>query len=449
MRWRDLVLFCVVTGLSIRWVSTAAAAGPAAITIWIAGWLVFYIPLLAAVLELATRFREGCGGVYDWSGRALGPWAGFMTGWTYWTSVLPYYPSLLLFAAGAAAFLLSRHPAALLQNRAFAIGFSISAMWLATALNIVGLRIGKWLHNLGALGNWGPAAILVALAIVAARHAGSATNWTPRAFVPHASIREAVSWTTIAFALAGSEASAFVLNEVTNARRVFAPSLLLSGVIIMSGYIAGTAALLIILPAHEISGFSGIMETVVQAAERAGWAALIPLAAVLLVVANIGAVGAWLTATARLPFVAGLDRYLPPAFGALHQRWGTPYVAFLWQAAIVTGVILLSQAGSTVAHAYDTLVSMSIIAYFLPYVFTFVSVLRVQSAPADRAVIRPPGGRPTAVLLASTGLVVTVSAIVLACLPDPVKIVGCTLLIVGVGQLLYWRAHRAGTTTWP
>jgi len=41
MGFRDLVLFYVVTGISLRWIATAAAAGPSSIVIWIAHGLPF------------------------------------------------------------------------------------------------------------------------------------------------------------------------------------------------------------------------------------------------------------------------------------------------------------------------------------------------------------------------------------------------------------------------
>jgi len=49
----------------------------------------------------------------------------------------------------------------------------------------------------------------------------------------------------------------------------------------------------------------------------------------LIGVASIGMCGAWLTGAARLPFVAGIDRYLPPAFGRLHPKWDTPHISIL------------------------------------------------------------------------------------------------------------------------
>ena len=451
MGLRDLVMFCIVTGISVRWIGTAAAAGPAAITIWLGAFLMFYLPLLAAVLELSSRFDEGDGGIYHWSRRALGDWSGFMTGWTYWTCNLPYYPSVLLFAAGAAAYLISDEAVVLAANPVYIVGFSVAAMWIATLVNVIGLHVGKWLHNLGAIGNWGPIVILLVLAPIAWSRYGSATTWTLSAFVPHANLREMVFWTSLVFALAGSEASAFLRSEVKDFRHMFPRALILGGVFVVGGYTLGAVAIMILLPAEQLSSLGGIMETVVAATQRIGWNGLVPVMAALLVLANVGAVGAWLTASARLPFLAGIDRYLPERFGRIHPRWGTPHVAFLWQAVLATGFILLAQSGSSVAGAYQILISMSLISYFMPYLFTFASVLRMQRTPAGPGVIRPPGGRITATLLASVGFATTLASMLLACVPDAaepnkplalLKVVGSMVLLVAIGQVVYLHGRR-------
>ena len=51
---------------------------------------------------------------------------------------------------------------------------------------------------------------------------------------------------------------------------------------------------------------------------------------------NIRGIGAWLSGPARVAFAIGLDCYLPPAFGRMHPRWKTPYVAILTQAVLAT-----------------------------------------------------------------------------------------------------------------
>jgi amino acid transporter len=232
---------------------------------------------------------------------------------------------------------------------------------------------------------------------------------------------------------------------------MFPRALILGGVFVVGGYIFGALAIMVILPAEQLSSLGGIMETVVAGTQRIGWNGLVPIMAALLVMANVGAVGAWLTASARLPFLAGIDRYLPQRFGRIHPRWGTPHVAFIWQAVFATGFILLAQSGSTVAGAYQILVSMSIISYFMPYLFTFASVLRVQRIPAGPDVIRPPGGRATATILASVGFTVTLVSMLLACVPDStepnkplavLKVVGSMVLLVGLGQIVYMVGQR-------
>jgi len=89
----DLLMFYVVTGISLRWIATAASAGPSSIAVWIIAWACFYVPLALSVIELSARYPQQ-GGMYIWSKRAFGDFSGYMTGWTYWTSNLSYYPTV-------------------------------------------------------------------------------------------------------------------------------------------------------------------------------------------------------------------------------------------------------------------------------------------------------------------------------------------------------------------
>src|SRR5438094_10484473 len=91
--FRDLLLFYIVTSFSLRWVATAAAAGPSALVIWVIAALGLFVPLVFTVLELSSRYPEG-GGVYVCRKRASGPHAAFLTGRTYWCSNLPHFPRL-------------------------------------------------------------------------------------------------------------------------------------------------------------------------------------------------------------------------------------------------------------------------------------------------------------------------------------------------------------------
>jgi amino acid transporter len=113
--------------------------------------------------------------------------------------------------------------------------------------------------------------------------------------------------------------------------------------------------------------------------------------------------------------------------------------------------VFLGQAGTSVKGAYDVLVSMTIIVTFLPFLFVFSTLIRVQGEPAGPEVLRIPGGAPVAVLVGLVGLVTTLAMIVLAVFPSPdeprkllavVKVVGLTLVLLGAGVGVYLSGRR-------
>ena len=52
----DLFFYAASVALSIRWISVAAAAGPASLPLWLVAVLVFSVPLTMATAELTGRF---------------------------------------------------------------------------------------------------------------------------------------------------------------------------------------------------------------------------------------------------------------------------------------------------------------------------------------------------------------------------------------------------------
>ena len=204
LNFRDLVLYYVVTGFSLRWVAVAAAAGPSSLVIWIIAALGFFVPLVFCVLELSSRYPEE-GGIYVWSKRAFGPFAGFITGWTYWGSNLPYLPGLLYYAAANALFMGGARWQSLSTNSTYFIAVSMAGLALTVGMNVVGLNVGKWLTNAGAIAGWIPAMLLMGLGAVAWSRFGSATAITAHALVPSMHVKDIIFWSTIAFAFGGVE----------------------------------------------------------------------------------------------------------------------------------------------------------------------------------------------------------------------------------------------------
>lgn len=451
----DTALFLIVAVLSPRWIASAAAVGPSALTIWAIAVVTFLVPMAFAVIELSARYPEE-GGIYVWTRTAFGDFAGFMAGWMYWVSNLVYFPGLLYFSVGNALMVGGAHWSALATSPGAFIVLSLLGLVLALGLNLVGLGVGKWLHNLGAWATWVPVAMLLGLAAMVWARAGSATAFTVRSLAPAAGVQDIVLWSTIAFAFSGLEAASMLGGEIADARRNVPRAIAIAGVSIAAIYVLGTAAVLVALPHDQVSALQGF----VSAIERAGHAVGVPaagmIAAAFLTVSNLGGVGAWLAAAARLPFVAGVDRYLPEAFGRLHPRWRTPVLALVVQGIGTAAFIVLGQAGDTVKTAYDLLVGMGVITYFIPYLLMFAALIRVQREPAGTGVRRVPGGKPAAIAMGAVGFATTAISIVLACLPPAdarhpalavLKVVGSCLALVALGMWLYARgkARREGT----
>jgi glutamate:GABA antiporter len=448
--FRDVILFYVVTGLSLRWIATAAASGPSAIVIWIIAWCGFFLPLAGCVLELSSRYPQE-GGLYVWTREAYGDFAGFMAAWTYWMSNLPYLPAVLYFAASSLLFATPRAQH-LANTNSYYLLVTVGMLAFITVLNVLGLGPGKWLNNLGAVGMALPVLILIALGFLSYSRFGSATHFTFAAAIPRAHVKDLIFWSTIFFAFGGSETASFMGEEIKDARRIVPRALMFAGVIITISYIAGTVAMLVALPSSSISGLGGFMTAIDFLCHRLGVAVLIAPVALLVTISNVGAAGAYLTATARLPFVAGINHYLPPVFARIHPRWKTPYIAIA--AYGLAGMLfgLLSQAGTSVKGTYDLLVSMGVITYFIPYLFLFAAMIRLHGRPSAPNAIRLPGGRRLAIPLACLGIFSTTVTIILSLFPaederNPAtalfKLIAMTLVLLLAGVAVYRRGQRS------
>jgi len=371
-----LFLFYVVTGISLRWIATAAGHGPSSLVIWLGGWLFLYVPLALSVIHLSSRFPTE-GGFYVWTKKAFGERAGFLSAWMYWVSNLPYFPAVLYFAASNLLFL---HPALqrYSQKPIYFAAFSVVVLAGLTILNILGLNLAKWAHNLGAVAMWIPTLIVVVLGFAAWRHFGPATSFAPRNFMPTARVQDMLFWSVIVFSFIGCETASVMAEEIRNARRDIPRALLLAGLTVALCYMLGTFCVLLAIPSNESSNLEGLAQAIARTASRLGLGGITEFGAFLIAISNIGAAGAYLATASRLPFVAGIDGYLPAAFGQLHPRFKTPWVSVLGQGLFGILFVFLGQAGASVGGAYDVLVAIAVVITMVPFVLLFASVVRLQ-----------------------------------------------------------------------
>jgi amino acid transporter len=447
---RDVILFFVTAGTNYQWVATSAAAGQSSLVVWLLGGLMMFLPLSVCVVFLSSRYPAQ-GGLYVWSKQAFGPGVGFMTGWTYWTSNLPYFPGILYFAAGNALFLSPHARAQAGGSSTYFIAFALGGLVLATVLNLRGMAIAKWLSNVGAISRWLAGLVLAVLGAATWLKFGSATAFSRAGLVPSLHLSDLVFWSTIAFAWTGPEAASFMGGEIRNPQRTVPRALATAAPMIAAIYLGGTLSVLVILPAAQTSALYGVIEAIRGGAEHLhlGW--VTPVAAAFLTLASIGSVGAWLGAVARIPFVAGIDHFLPKSFAKLHPRYGSPTVAIVTQSAIAAVFAFLGQAGTTVKGAYDVLISMMVIAVMLPFISLFASAIPLSGGAPVPGELAIPGGRVTIVTMALVGLATTLGAIVLALVPAPddpnpllavVKVAGMTAALLITGAAVYMSGRR-------
>ncbi len=452
---RDLVLLHVVAIVGLRWLLTAGRIGPSVVVLWLAAVLFFFIPQGLAVLELSSRLPEE-GGIYVWTREAFGPLHGFICGWTYWVNNLIYYPALILFIAGNAVFVLGQEYAGLADNVTYLAFFSLVILWLALGFNIIGLRTGRWVQNSGAIATGIIVALLLILAGAALAKGVGQNPMAGGSMIPALDKERLGLWSTLCFALAGLELAAVMGGEVRDPARSLPRSILVASPIIAAIYIAGTLAVLAALPSSQVNIVTGVVEAIAAVGERVG-VSLARLVALLIVVTGLGGVGAWLAGTARIPFVVGLDRFLPRALGRVHPRWETPYVALAVQGIGASIFIIWAALGATVEEAYLVLVDTTIIVYFIPYIYLFLAliVLRRRNAGETKPRFTVPGGTLVVGLVALSGLVTTVISIMLSTLPTEVvaspawfvtKVIGGATVLTASGLVFYFVAVKRSST---
>ena len=436
----DLVFLNIAAILGVRWLSTAAQMGPSSLVLWLLAVVVFFIPSGLTVMELNSR-HSGDGGVYLWAKAAFGEQHGFIAGWTYWVNNLFYFPGLLLFIAGAFLYFGGSEWLELGDSAYYNAAFSLTLLWVVIGLNIVGLSRGKWIQNIGAMATTGIFIVLLVAGVWAWAGHGSATEFTASSVIPDAkNFATLTFFATMTFAFAGLELGPAMGDEIKNPRRSIPRAMLISGLLIAVIYTVGTGILLVALPDGEIDVITGIPQALAAIGERVAMPGLAIVGALLVVMSSTGGLGAWISGVARIPYAIGIDRYLPKALGKVHPKYGSPHVALLTQGIVVTILMMAAVAGATVEEAYVMLLDMTIILYFIPFLYMFAAlpVLRMKAKGANEGVQLVPFGNVGPWLFGGLGFCATFLSIVLALMPPAeTENPGMFLLKVGGGCLAF------------
>jgi glutamate:GABA antiporter len=434
----DLVLLNVATIVGLRWLSTAAQIGPSGLTLWVIAALVFFIPSGLTVQELSSRIPH-VGGLYLWTRAAFGDTHAFLAAWAYSLSNLVFLPSLLLFISGILLHVGGGSWLSLADNPIYNGLLCLAMLWLATFVNILGLKHARWIQNIGGLSTVVIAVMVLGGGAVVWWRFGPATPITAASLVPDMSSGPTLStFAILVLGYVGLELGPILGDEIKDAAHAVRRATIIAGIAIAAIYMAGTAALLVALPANQISAISGIPEALEAVGQRAGVLHIGALVAILLAAAHIGSLSAWIGGVARLPFVMGLGHYLPERLGALHPKYGTPNIALLAQAVLASLVLLLAVAGSAVREAYQLLVDLTAALDCLAwaYIFASLAVLRQRAKGENAGVALIPGGPIVCWVLAGVGVLAMIFATFASMVPPEGSGNPALFILKGVGGLV-------------
>ena len=452
----------MVAVFNLNVVPSIAANGGVTVWLWIISLLLFFWPQGIAVIELAHRY-PGEGGVYLWAKEVFGDFHGFLSGWCYWTNNMLYVPTVMLYFVGVSVYVLGPAHYGLADNKLFAAVTSLVLLALLTFFNILGLGVGKWINNLGAIGTFVAAAVLIGLGVIIWAHYG--TTLTAADFRVPANPKFVLnSFGVICFGLVGLELASVMGDEIRDPRRTLPGAVAWGGILSGALYLGATLTLLIAV-GKNVNVLQGIVQAVSHMAGRvsAGWIT-VPFAIMLsLSIAGIGS--AWIGGCSRIPFVAGLDSYMPSWLGNIHPRYATPYAALIVQ-GIVSGLLVLgnfygwwfwdklmavlgllpvlymSPAGVT--EVFQMLLSLAVVLQLVPFVYAFGALVKfavTETTPKGQY------GRATMFLAGLSGFLTTILGITLVFFPAQqitslwqyeLWMVGGTLFFIGLAAFFFF-----------
>jgi amino acid transporter len=371
----DLTWLYLVAVVNLNVVPVVAASGFKVIWFWGVAILLFFIPQGIAVIELAEHM-PGEGGLYLWTKESYGDFNGFLCGWCYWMTNMFFVPSLLFYITGVTTYIVGGSTAAKLnESRYFFFVLTVSLLWITVFANVRGLAVGKWVNNIGGIGalTIGGALIIMG-AVVVAEHRG-VMHWKDLAPGSLGDLPFS-SWGVVCLALVGMELGPVMGDEVRDPRRTIPRSVAWGGSLSALLYVGCTLALLTAVPQSQMAVVQGLLQAIdkMSASFGLGWI-LLPLA-ILMAASIAGSTSAWVSGSARILFVCGLDRYMPKALGKVHPRFHSPHVALSMFGILASSMIAMSFIGASVQEAYLTLLDLAVALQMISYMYLFLSLLK-------------------------------------------------------------------------
>lgn len=441
---RDLVLTQILYVVGSAWVGTAAKLGTDHIAFWLMAISLYYLPQAAVVIYL-NRLMPLEGGLYQWARVGLGEFLGFMTAWNLWAYTIVVIATFSIVIATNLSYVIGPG-GPVTGSWWYTPVVSAATIMAITLVSVLGLRVSKWLQNVGAVAHILTFAALIIVPFVAVER-GVLDSYEPLdATLPTFTLLSLNIFGKMALgALSGFEYVAILAGETRNPARSISRAVGMAVPVIALMFILGTSSTLALVPKDQIDLVSPIPQTLTVGFAGLGFAGLIvPVLILMLLLRQLGAVTLLFAGNSRLPMVAGWDGLLPGWFTRLHPRFRTPINSVLFVGAITIGLTLAGQVGVGLQEAFQLIEN----AAGILYAFTYLALFAIPLFAARRLARRPPIWLRVA---SAIGFAVTLLYSILSVFPIievsswrsfATKIIAVLLVTQLIGLALYAAARR-------
>ena len=368
----DLVLTQILFIVGLSWVGAAAKLGPSHTVFWLLAIVLFYLPSAVVVIYL-NRLMPLEGGLYQWAKLGFNEFIGFLVAWNLWLYVIVLTSEIGLQVATYLSYALGPRAAWLASSKWFIVTSSCVVIGALVLVSTLGLGIGKWVHNVGAVMMLMIFAALILLPILNVWR-GAIPGYQPIPLaLPAFTLFSLNILGKLGFgALGGFEYVAILAGECKDPVRTIGRSVLIAAPIIAVMFILGTSSMLAFLPPEQIDLIGPIPQVLSIGSRPFGLAAtIVPVAILMVMCMRLAQASVNFTANSRLPMVAGWDHLLPQWFTRLHPVRKTPVNSILFVGAMMLGMGLAGIVGVGEQEAFQLLQSAAIIFYGSTYLVMF------------------------------------------------------------------------------
>lgn len=448
----SLVILIIAAIDSIRNLPAAALFGSSMIFFFVFSALVFLIPTAFIAAELSATFPEK-GGVYHWVRTAFGEKWAMLAIWLQWINTMAWYPTILSFIAGTAAYLINPD---LAQNKAYLVSFILIVFWGLTLINLKGLHISALINNVCAMiGTIIPMIFLITLGIIwVSKGQPLQIHLDTDHLIP--SLSQSTNWISLIAIMAsflGMELSGVHVNDIREPQKNFPRAVLLASFFIFATMVLGSLAIAFVLPEKDINLVSGVMQVFSNFFEVFGIQALTPVLTLMIVVGSIGSITNWLISPAKGLLHAAEFGFLPRFFTHKNKAGVASHI-LLAQAILVSLFCLIFLLVPSVNAFYWFLTALSTELYMIMYILMFSSAVKLHYSYVNRPkTFKIPGKHWGMWITALLGLFGCTTTIIVSFFPPGNVDIGSSaryLSMICIGNILtispvflfYWYKRR-------